>query len=370
MATAAATPMADALLFGKRWLEVLQAQAVAARAAGARQELVRTVKALNSLHALLSAALARYAAPAGGAGGADDDDAAGARLMEGVRKWLKTAAAREALPEDALAAAGDGAAVIAAVRAARREALEAEQSEVAACAPRLPGDGAARAAALGAVVAHLRALEESPRFQGALAAAVAAATGDGDSGSDDAAAAGGDAGPGYSAQNYAYGSTPFPSWLDVCSAPAIAPALAAAMAAPGGAAHVVWGSSTGWLAFYGALAFGWADNRGVEILPCLVADADATAQHFAVPGVAFSVADLRDSPLSGTGFLELADQCWDGAVVAAARAKIAAELPAGAVVLSYAATCRELPCLRPLAVVPARVSWNAEQAMSAYVCER
>ena len=47
--------------------------------------------------------------------------------------------------------------------------------------------------------------------------------------------------------------------------------------------YMVWGSSSGSLVFFGALTYKWR-SRGVEILPCLVADASAIQQALAVEG--------------------------------------------------------------------------------------
>jgi hypothetical protein len=47
----------------------------------------------------------------------------------------------------------------------------------------------------------------------------------------------------------------------------------------------VWGSSSGWLVFYAALAFGWQGRcRGVELLPCLVAEARRVAAEVGITG--------------------------------------------------------------------------------------
>ena len=48
-----------------------------------------------------------------------------------------------------------------------------------------------------------------------------------------------------------------------------------------GRCYVVWGSSVGWLVFFGCLAYGWR-SRGVEILGCLVEEA-RQAEEYAGP---------------------------------------------------------------------------------------
>ena len=102
---------------------------------------------------------------------------------------------------------------------------------------------------------------------------------------------------GYSAGNFAYGSTPYQTWRLLTTIPAVARALVLCMQpsqpsrpsqpstqggeaqgagggdAEGREAFVVWGSSLGWLVFYAALTYG-VRSRGVELLPgpCLACD--------------------------------------------------------------------------------------------------
>ena len=112
---------------------------------------------------------------------------------------------------------------------------------------------------------------------------------------------------GYSAGNFAYGSTPYQTWRLLTTIPAVARALVLCMqpsqlsqpsqpshppdtATQGGEAQgagggdaeereafVVWGSSLGWLVFYAALTYG-VRSRGVELLPgpCLACDSYAS----------------------------------------------------------------------------------------------
>mgnify|MGYP001811214550 CR=1 FL=1 len=48
--------------------------------------------------------------------------------------------------------------------------------------------------------------------------------------------------------------------------------------------YMVWGSSTGWLVLYGAIAFGWRRCAGVELLACLVQEARQAAARLGVAG--------------------------------------------------------------------------------------
>jgi hypothetical protein len=120
---------------------------------------------------------------------------------------------------------------------------------------------------------------------------------------------------------FAYGSTPLASWLGLYLRPSVWAAVHMAMhghepadgscAADGtqprrvqakgaassrecscgggsngdGGRFLVWGSSSGWLVFYAALAFGWQGRcRGVELLPCLVAEARRVAAEVGITG--------------------------------------------------------------------------------------
>ncbi len=52
-------------------------------------------------------------------------------------------------------------------------------------------------------------------------------------------------------------------------------------------------------------------------------------------GARFSCGDLLQDDVSAAGLVVLADQCWDAPLAAAAAAKLARELPAGAFCVSY-----------------------------------
>lgn len=75
--------------------------------------------------------------------------------------------------------------------------------------------------------------------------------------------------------------------------------------------------------------------------------------------------DMLACDLSSAGLVMLASQCWDAELVAAAGAKLAAELRPGALVVDY--TGALAPVLgAPEAVVEVEVSWNACQAMHVF----
>ncbi|GLC39360.1 hypothetical protein PLESTM_000887500 [Pleodorina starrii] len=206
-------------------------------------------------------------------------------------------------------------------RAAKREDdICALRAAVAA----LPFGTPARPEALEAVVRNLSNQEQSLDFHIRLAAEVSERFGGGSS---------------YSIENFAYGSTPYTSWLEVLAA--AGPELKDAMAAPG-REYVVWGSSCGWLVLYGALTYAWR-SRGVELLSCLHECAQRTAAEQAAElsgtaGVHFTCGDLLQDDVSTAGLVVLADQCWDERLAAAAAAKLGRELPTGALCVSYSGT--------------------------------
>ena len=303
-------------------------------------------------------------------------------------------------------------ALAAAARAAREAALSEELREVAARAAEAgaPPENVHR---LCGAVAALRRAEASLGFQARLAADAADAAaaeaqlagacggGGGDDGCGSEDDSNGDDGDG--GDCFAYGSTPFASWLRVLRHPAVAPAVgaalfgdppsppaaatgegadaeaaAAATAAPRGEQrrrqlrdYVVLGSSSGWLPLYAALGAGWR-ARGVELLPCLVAAArDAAARHGAAALAAFERGDLRtaDCGLARAGVVHVTEQCWGEALRARAAARLAEELAPGSVVVDYTGgVARRLPG-RLLAVVEAPFSWGRAR-MHAWLVEK
>ncbi|GBF88782.1 hypothetical protein Rsub_01683 [Raphidocelis subcapitata] len=261
---------------------------------------------------------------------------------------------------------------LAAAHARRRAAaLEAELASAAAALARLggaapPGRGAAR---LLAVVRALRAAEGSLALQARLARAAEAAA---------LADCGGGGRSGCSEGSFAYGSTPLASWLAFLAEPAVMAAARAAMAAHtsperGGRRaqpaprrrYMVWGSSLGWLPFYGGLALGWPSS-GVELLPCLVEEARRVAAANGVEGVDFSCGDLRGASLAGVGVLQTTEVAWDAGLVAAAAAKICAEAEPGTLVVDYTGgVVRRIPRARVVAAREVAVSWGVARMHAA-----
>ena len=242
-------------------------------------------------------------------------------------------------------------------------------------------------------------------------------------------------GTSYSSENFAYGTTSLRAWTRVV---AECPALSAAMRAlardaerdaatfaeedaflehVGGESSrsaqlrrleersrcVVFGSSTGWLVFYAALAHG-VRSVGYELLEGRVATARATAraafsfstgtsdarsneetfrsENAAVVDekrdavatkarracswvglLAFSSSDATLAPLGvGAKVVVLTSQCWDESLKTRVAERLASELKPGALVVDYGERLAREPAFgEPLAVVEAPTSWNAKQ---------
>jgi len=196
------------------------------------------------------------------------------------------------------------------------------------------------------VVQHLGAVEHSLDFQMHLLAAMTQIAAD----------------TSYSEDNFAYGSTPFSSWCAVFESPKLA-ATMVEMASGNDGDYVVFGSSIGWLAFYGACCCG-VNTVGVEIMEYLVQVADDTRAKLCIEKIRFSQGDMLQHSLAETKVLMLTSQCWDDILIAKVYCKLAGELTPGALVVDYRGTLAESHStefeLVEKVVTP--VSWNPQQA--------
>ncbi|GIL68795.1 hypothetical protein Vafri_22030 [Volvox africanus] len=316
--------MEDAFLCAKDAVILLQAKLVNLHAKGgapglsqaSKQHISRTVSAYLSQLQLIHTAVREFLLQL-----AADPNAGTAvtKLLQFLKSLAEEVPGLEALEE------GRPADLAAQVRQLRAAKLEDEISAMRAAVAALPSDLPINSNTLEAVVRSLSHQEQSLDFHVKLAAEVSERFG------HDAA---------YSIENFSYGSTPYTSWLQVLAA--AGSALGDAMGASEGREYVVWGSSCGWLVLYGALTYGWR-SRGVELLSCLhgCAERVVTEQGAAltgVKGVRFTCGDLLQDDVSNAGLVVLADQCWDEQLAAAASAKLARELPAGALCVSYSGT--------------------------------
>jgi hypothetical protein len=176
-------------------------------------------------------------------------------------------------------------------------------------------------------------------------------------------------GPGgdYSAENFAFGSTPFPTWLALFTQE---PVLAAILRAAKQAKLTVFGSSSGSLVFFAALALGLA-SQGIEILPFLHDAAEQTRLELQIPDriCRFVCADMLTVSVHDTSILLLTSQCWDTALHHQVQFKLEAELRPGALVLDYKNALQSSRCFRlAQQLTQRRVSWSSSQSL--FIFER
>ena len=329
-----------------------QAQAIRRRASRA-PEGSRAAKALRSMaleflearHAVGAVVVEAFGAAV--ADGRATEAVGGGSLLSELRRWLEESG-------DELFQ-GMGEAELLREEAEVRAGLAAEES---ACLENLSalhvatGCPSERMAALRAVLRRLHAIEEGPRLPLALWREAPAAASE----------------SGYSQDNFSYGSTPLSSWWRVFSHPELVRPVQ--RASTGAMECMVWGSSIGWLVFYGALGLGMR-SVGYEIVPSLNDIAVETCEATGLDGVGgqgmveFNRADMLTSDLSKSSVVVLTSQCWDAGLVRAACSKIAQELPDGSVAVDYGESLTEW-LGSPVAAVTAPVSWNEEQKFFVY----
>lgn len=168
---------------------------------------------------------------------------------------------------------------------------------------------------------------------------------------------------GYSLDNFAYGSTPYASFLEVFQQPLLQAKIKECVQR--GSTYKVFGSSIGWLAFYGSLTYG-LKTMGYEILESLVIASRDIVDKYNLSNLEFKVQDMLEASLDETGILFLTSQCWDSLLKEKTYRKIQEELPPGSVVIDYSAELEEylgksaLECVAP-------VSWNAQQTFHVFV---
>ncbi|TYZ64666.1 hypothetical protein PybrP1_006354 [[Pythium] brassicae (nom. inval.)] len=207
-------------------------------------------------------------------------------------------------------------------------------------------------AAICALVRRLREMEKSQEFHRNLLRAQREIS----------------AGSVYTLDNFAYGSTPFPTWLQIVSADSVRSAIAALRSSCANRWRcTVFGSSTGSLVFYAALALG-VDCVGVEILPFLY-NVSTKLRDEIVPAEVrmrceFVCEDMLQTPLGTTSLLILTSQCWDNDLHKQVARKLERELPAGAAVVDYKDSLRRSSSFRleeRLEGLP--VSWAHKQPL-------
>ena len=220
------------------------------------------------------------------------------------------------------------------------------------------GDAASRGVQLVAAVRELRSLESSVAFQRSLLRDRRRVAAESD----------------YTMANFAYGSTPFASWLRVAQLPIVARAAQRARAS--GGTVVVLGSSTGLLVLYGALYWDGVTALGIELLPSLVAAARRAAAAAAAAGCAsrgqqlsFVCGDILECDLRNACVIMVTSQCWDVALIESLRRKLAKEARPGVVVVDYRPLLDGVPLFAAPAKVTVEVSWDSS-GVDVYAYER
>ncbi|EGZ30719.1 hypothetical protein PHYSODRAFT_257921 [Phytophthora sojae] len=166
----------------------------------------------------------------------------------------------------------------------------------------------------------------------------------------------------YSAENFAFGSTPFPTWLNLFTQSTVVDAIARASKP---AKLTVFGSSSGSLVLFAAIALGLS-SVGVEILPFLHEQAEQTREGLRIPEdkCRFICADMLTVPLQDTAILLLTSQCWDAELYQQVQRKLETELRPGTLVLDYKNTLQRSQHFRMAQhLANQRVSWTNSQSL-------
>jgi hypothetical protein len=238
-------------------------------------------------------------------------------------------------------------------------------------APR-PGMAPAQLQTLVNIVAEMRTIESSIEFHTALLAAhrSVAAHADGDVGGalvkDSSPVTGRQQQLRYSRTNFSYGSTPHASWLQVmeqCTPLRMAIEQMRLRRAGSHDEYCVFGSSLGWLCFYGSLTFGLR-TTGYELVGPLVSLATRLAdRHGVAHKVTFRHADMLVADLSRVRVLVLTSHVWDKALLEKLDVKLAAEALPGTLVIDYgprlAAT--QPHAFEKLTTITLPTSWDSSQ---------
>lgn len=158
--------------------------------------------------------------------------------------------------------------------------------------------------------------------------------------------------------------------------PAVASAIARCVpksSGKGQGEYVVFGSSSGWMVLYAAIAFG-IKSRGIELMQHLDKTANVVLEELrreALPSltldVVFERGDMLEADIANVRILLLASQCWDGDLKERVRSKVEAELGRGAVVIDYSDTIfGQSTAMRLAGQADGRVSWNENQHFFVY----
>jgi hypothetical protein len=133
----------------------------------------------------------------------------------------------------------------------------------------------------------------------------------------------------YTRTNFAYGSTPYSTFVKVFKTPTIHKAIKCWSSKD---TAVVFGSSIGTIAFYIALSLG-IPCKGYEILPYLHNISQELSVRYAIKGLEFLCKDMMQANLKDCALVFLTSQCWDRKLCNMVYDKLAKELDEGCVVV-------------------------------------
>lgn len=172
----------------------------------------------------------------------------------------------------------------------------------------------------------------------------------------------------YSLENFAYGSTPFSTWMQLLGQEVVADTINSMRhehCETSPRFFTVFGSSSGSLVLFTALAWG-IPAEGVEILPFLHAEAERFRERAGISPAqcGFTCAPMLSASLARTRVLVLTSQCWDAPLYARVLRKVDHELPDDALVLDYKKGLQHSARFKLLARLDAqKVSWTTAQPL-------
>lgn len=245
----------------------------------------------------------------------------------------------------------------------RREHIQREVDSVMSLNETLPCCGLNAVSndtksAVSSVIRTLRHLEQSREFHRDLLRAQRQAA----------------VGSSYSMDNFAYGSTPFYTWLALVQTKSVSKAIVECQEHQRDGLtpyqYAVCGSSTGSLVFFAAVLFG-IESVGVEILPYLWKVSKDVQRGLQSPNrcCRFVCEDMLQSSLSRIKILVLTSQCWDHDLHDRVLVKLERELPVGSIVIDYKDRLRKSRCFQLVEhVEELQVSWNKRQSFFIFQC--
>jgi hypothetical protein len=132
-----------------------------------------------------------------------------------------------------------------------------------------------------------------------------------------------------STDQFTYGSSSFATWKKVACSPCFRRAMHA------GAKAVIFGSSTGLLAFYTSALYPQSTCVGYEVAPSLHAHASKLCKEFPVANIEFRLEDMLTANITDANIVILTSLCWDEITRQSVAVKLAKELLPGSVVIDY-----------------------------------